>query len=242
MSDREAAKQAAGRQAAALVEDGNRVGLGTGSTTKYALEELGRRIRDDGLRIVGTATSSASERLARTFGIPLVTLDEIEAIDIAIDGADEVDPNLHLIKGRGAAHSREKVVASLAARFVVLVDETKLVHRLGSKAPVPVEVIPMAVHPVEMALRDLGADVELRMGRGKDGPVVTDQGFWVLDARFDGIDDPEALDASIKRIPGVLDHGIFVGMATDVLVGQDDGSIRRLERESETSIPAGHRS
>lgn len=230
MVDKETAKQAVGRRAAALVEDGTCVGLGTGSTTRFALEELGRRIRQEGLRIIGTATSSASERLARQLGIPLATLDDIEGIDIAIDGADEVDPDFNLIKGRGAAHSREKVIASIAERFVVLVDESKLVDRLGSKAPVPVEVLPMAARPVAGALEDFGADVELRMGHSKDGPVVTDQGFWVLDATFGGIADPEGLARAIKQIPGVLDHGLFVGMATDVFVGLEDGSVRQLER------------
>ncbi len=241
MSDKEAAKQAAGLRAASLVEDGTCVGLGTGSTTRYAIEELARRVRQDGLRILGTATSSSSERLARRLGIPLVTLDEIEHVDIAIDGADEVDPDFNLIKGRGAAHSREKVVASLAERFVVLVDESKIVDRLGTKAPVPVEVLPMAVRPVETALERLGAKVELRMGRSKDGPVVTDQGFWVLDARFESIEEPGALDRAIKQIPGVLDHGIFIGMATDVLVGRDDGSVRRLERDLSSSVAPNHR-
>lgn len=231
MTDRETAKKAAGHRAANLVEDGARIGLGTGSTARYALEEIARRIQEEGLQVVGTATSSSSERMARRLGIPLATLDDLEALDVAIDGADEVDPMFSLIKGRGAAHSREKVVASMAERFIVLVDESKIVARLGTRAPVPVEVLPMAVRPVERALERLGADVELRMGRSKDGPVVTDQGFWVLDASFDGIESVAELDRAIKQIPGVLDHGIFVGFATDVFVGGDDGSVRELEKE-----------
>lgn len=232
MSDSNAAKRAAGLTAVRLVEDGMRIGLGTGSTTAFALEEIGRRIREEGLQVVGVATSSASEHLARRFGIPLTTLDDLEYLDIAVDGADEVDPKLNLIKGRGAAHTREKVIVACAERFIVLVDESKLVDRLGSEAPVPVEVLPMAARPVERELVRLGAETELRLGARKDGPVVTDQGFWILDARFGPMDDPERVDHLIKRIPGVLDHGLFLGMATDVYIGQVDGSVRQLERSS----------
>ena len=214
--------------AAALVEADMRVGLGTGSTTAFVLEELGRRIREEGLKIVGTPTSSSAERLARSCGIPLVTLDEIDVLDIAIDGADEVDPHLNLIKGRGAAHTREKVVASLSQRFIVVADESKLVDRLGSKSPVPVEVLPMACQPVMRSLERLGGVSELRMGARKDGPVVTDQGFWIVDARFSSIDDPSELDRSIKHIPGVLDHGLFIGMAAEAFIGTNGGTVRHL--------------
>ena len=216
--------------AAALVEEGMRVGLGTGSTTAFVLEELGRRIREEGLRIVGTPTSSSAERLARSCGIPLVTLDEVEALDVAIDGADEIDPHLNLIKGRGAAHTREKVVASLARRFVIVADESKLVERLGVKSPVPVEVLPMACRPVMQALERLGAAPELRMGTKKDGPVVTDQGFWIVDSAFQAIDDPSELDYAINQIPGVLDHGLFIGMATEAFIGSNDGEVRTVKQ------------
>ncbi len=225
MPNGDAAKKAAGVKAASFVEDGMRVGLGTGSTTAHALKELGRRVRDESLDIVGTPTSIAAEMLARQQGIPLVSLDEIDALDIALDGADEVDPQFNLIKGRGAAQTREKIVESLATELVILVDASKIVERLGTKFPVPVEILPMACRPVERALRRLGGDPELRLGDRKDGPIVTDQGFWILDCRFDGIDDPGGLDRSIKLIPGVLDHGLFIGMATRVLVGRDDGNV-----------------
>ncbi|GIV59969.1 ribose-5-phosphate isomerase RpiA [Rhodocaloribacter litoris] len=226
---RAAAKRAVGEQVAAMVEDGMCLGLGTGSTAACALEALGRRIRDEGLHVSGIPTSFFAEQLARTCGIPLVTFEDVDRVDLAFDGADEVDPHLNLIKGRGAAHTREKVVATQAARFVVLVDETKLVDRLGTRMPVPVEVLPMAARPVRRALERLGARAELRMGARKDGPVVTDQGFWVIDARFEaGLDDPAALDHALKRLPGVLDHGLFIGLATDVLVGEEDGGVRHL--------------
>lgn len=227
MSD--VAKKAAGVKAASFIRDGMRVGLGTGSTTAHALRELGRRIRDEGLDIVGTPTSFAAEMLARQQRIPLVSLDEIEVLDLAIDGADEVDPDFNLIKGRGAAQTREKIVESLAAEFVVLVDASKMVERLGAKCPVPVEILPMARVPVERAIRRLGGDPELRLGERKDGPVVTDQGFWILDCRFGRIDDPAGLDRAIKLVPGVLDHGLFIGMATRILVGHDDGSVREYD-------------
>ena len=233
------AKRAAGLAAAALVEDGMRLGLGTGSTTAFAIEAIGRRVADERLRVVGVPTSFAAERLARQHGVPLTTLDELgldalptaqAPLDLALDGADEVDPDLALIKGRGAAHVREKVVAALAARFVVLVDASKLVGQLGTTMPVPVEVLPFAEPAVMRALRGLGAEPELRMGQKKDGPVVTDQGLWILDARFDGIDDVASLAARIDAIPGVLGHGLFVGMATDVLVGEADGQVRHVVR------------
>jgi len=204
------------------------IGLGTGSTTAYALQALARRIREEGLSLVGTPTSTSAERMARACGIEMVTLDAVDRIDLALDGADEVDPDLNLIKGRGAAHTREKVVAAMADRFVVLADASKLVDRLGSRAPVPVEVLPMAVHPVELALARLGGEPVLRIGARKDGPLVTDQGFWILDVTFARIDDAGEMDRAIKGLPGVLDHGIFVGLATDVFVGQNDGDVRVL--------------
>ena len=238
-ADPNVAKRAAGSAAADLVESGMRLGLGTGSTTAFAIEAIGRRVRGDGLDVVGVPTSFAAERLARQHGVPVVTLDEVgldtlsataHALDLALDGADEVGPDLALVKGRGAAHVREKVVAALAARFVVLADESKMVDRLGLKMPVPVEVLPMAEASVAWALRGLGADPELRMGENKDGPVVTDQGLWVIDARFDGIDAPGALASEMNHIPGVLGHGLFVGLATDVLVGTSEGGVKHVVR------------
>jgi ribose 5-phosphate isomerase A len=223
--DRDAAKRAAGNEAATLVRDGMRLGLGTGSTTAYALEAIGRRVQEDGLDVRGVPTSFAAERLARRHGIPLTTLDEDPQLDLAIDGADEVDDDLNLIKGRGGAHTREKVVATQAERFVVVVDPTKEVNRLGREQPLPVEVLPMAVTPVSHALRERGAEPELRRAEAKDGPVVTDQGFWIVDARFSGgIDDPTALDSFLNSRPGVLDHGLFLNVATDAIVGQSDGT------------------
>ena len=233
MTPSDNAKRAAGEAAAQLVADGMRLGLGTGSTTAFAIEAIGRRVREESLNVVGVPTSFAAERLAREHGVPITTLDDLAqsgaalSLDLAIDGADEVDPDLNLIKGRGAAHTREKIVASLAERFVVLIDPSKEVDQLGTRMPVPVEVLPMAEASVSKALRSLGGEPVLRMGRRKDGPVVSDQGFWIVDARFETIANPAGLAAAISQIPGVLDHGLFIGMATDVFVGEADGSVRR---------------
>jgi ribose 5-phosphate isomerase A len=224
--DRDAAKQAAAKAAVRLVDDGMCVGLGSGSTTAYALEFLGRRIQDEGLDVRGVPTSFATERRARTHGIPLTSLDDDPTLDLALDGADEVDDAFRLIKGGGGAHAREKVVAHQADRFVVLVDPTKAVERLGTQFPVPVEVLPMAATPVMHMLEDVGATPELRTSDAKDGPVVTDQGLWIIDATFpDGIAAPGDLDRQLNDRPGVLDHGLFLDMATDVLMGHPDGSV-----------------
>lgn len=229
--ERQAAKQAVAREAAGLVENGMIIGLGTGSTTKLALERLGARMQEEGLEVAGVPTSPAAERAARSLGIPLRTLDDVEQLDLALDGADEVDPELNLIKGRGAAHTREKVIASQARRFVALVDPSKEVDRLGTEKPLPVEVVPMAVRPVMDRVAALGAETELRTGEKKDGPVVTDQGLWVIDASFpDGIADPHRVDEALLRQPGVLDHGLFLGLAATVLVGTPEGGVRRRSR------------
>ncbi|MEZ4700650.1 MAG: ribose-5-phosphate isomerase RpiA [Rhodothermales bacterium] len=227
-SQQDAAKRAVGEAAARLVQDGMRLGLGTGSTTAYAIEAIGRRVREEGLAVVGVPTSFAAEQRARSFGIPLATLDDLDALDLALDGADEVDPGFNMIKGGGAAHTREKIVAGQALRFVALVDDSKLVDRLGATRAVPVEVLPMALTPVSRALKRLGAEPVLRMAVRKDGPVVTDQGMWIVDARFPPIEDPAALAVELQAIPGVLEHGLFIGMADEVLVATADGSVRSI--------------
>ena len=222
--DQSAAKQSAGETAAQWVKSGMQIGLGTGSTTAYAIRAIGRRVREEGLNVRGVPTSSAAELLAREHGVPLCTLDELTGLlDLALDGADEVSASLDLIKGRGAAHTQEKLVARQARRFVVLIDPSKQVDQLGSKMPVPIEVIPMAASVTLRSLDAMGAKGELRLGLRKDGPVVTDQGFWVIDAKFDGIEDPASLDSALLALPGVLDHGLFVQMATDVIIGTPAG-------------------
>lgn len=214
-------KQEVGKAAAALVKSGMIVGLGTGSTTAYAIEYLGNRLQSGEIKdILGIPTSFQAEVLAKQYGIPLTTLDAVDHIDIAIDGADEVDPQKNLIKGGGAAHTREKIVDSLAAQFVVVVDSNKLVDNLGSTFLLPVEVIPMAMTPVMRAIEKLGGKPELRMGIRKAGPVITDQGNMVIDVKFDSIDNPAELEKTLNNIPGVLENGLFVGVADLILVGE----------------------
>jgi ribose 5-phosphate isomerase A len=214
-------KQEVGKAAASRVKSDSIVGLGTGSTTAYAIEYIGKRLKEGEIKnIVGVPTSFQAEVLAKKYGIPLTTLDAVDRIDIAIDGADEVDPNKNLIKGGGAAHTREKVVDSLAEVFIVVVDSGKLVDKLGSTFLLPVEVIPMAVAPVMRSLSKLGGKPELRMGIKKAGPVVTDQGNLVIDVKFDSIDDPANLEKTINNLPGVLENGLFVGVANLILVGE----------------------
>jgi ribose 5-phosphate isomerase A len=180
-----------------------------------------RRSRNGDLKDVkGIPTSFQAIVLARQYGIPLVGLDEVDHIDIAIDGADEVDPNKNLIKGGGAAHTQEKIVDSLAEQFIVVVDGSKLVDRLGSTFLLPVEVLPMAVAPVSRAIVALGGKPELRMGIRKAGPVVTDQGNLVIDVKFDNIPDPAELEKTLNNIPGVLENGLFVNVVNLVLVGE----------------------
>ena len=214
-------KQEVGKAAADRVQSGLIVGLGTGSTTAYTIQFLGERLKSGELKdIKGIPTSFQAEVLAKQYGIPLTTLDAIDHIDIAIDGADEVDPQKNLIKGGGAAHTREKIVDYLAEQFIVVVDSSKLVERLGSSFPVPVEVIPMAIAPVMRAIEKLGGKPELRMGVRKAGPVITDQGNMVVDVKFDTIDNPGDLEKTLNNIPGVLENGLFVGVTDLVLVGE----------------------
>jgi ribose 5-phosphate isomerase A len=214
-------KQQVGKAAADRVQSGSVVGLGTGSTTAFAIQYLGDRIKSGELTdIKGIPTSFQASVLAKQYGIPLTTLDEVDRIHIAIDGADEVDPQKNLIKGGGAAHTREKVVDSLAELFIVVVDQSKIVTSLGSTFPVPIEVLPMAIAPVTRALEKLGGKPELRMGVKKDGPVITDQGNMVLDVTFASIPNPAELEKTLNNIPGVLENGIFVGMTDIVLIGE----------------------
>ncbi|MDJ0677568.1 MAG: ribose-5-phosphate isomerase RpiA [Calothrix sp. MO_167.B42] len=214
-------KQEVGKAAANLIQSNSIVGLGTGSTTAYAIQFIGERLKSGKIKdIVGVPTSFQAEVLSKQYGIPLTTLDAIDHIDIAIDGADEVDPQKNLIKGGGAAHTREKVVDYLANQFIVVIDSGKLVDKLGAVFAVPVEVIPMAVTPVMNAIAKLGGKPELRMGVKKAGPVVTDQGNLVVDVKFDDIPDPVNLEKTLNNIPGVLENGIFVNCADKVLIGE----------------------
>lgn len=216
-------KERAARHAATLVQDGMMIGLGTGSTAFVLLEALGDRARQ-GLRFTGIPTSEATAGHARQLGIPLASLDDGARPDMTIDGADEVDPQLNLIKGFGGALLREKIVATAARKLVIIVDQSKLVGRLGSRNTVPVEVVSFGWVPTGAALRALGGTVERRMAG--DGPFVTDSGNYLLDCHFGPLDALAVLGAQIKAITGVVDHGLFLGMADTVIIGHPD----RIER------------
>jgi len=228
-------KQAVAEAAVAQIRDGMVVGLGSGSTAALMIQGLGARLAAGQLHdIVGVTTSFQGEVLAAELGIPLRALNAIDRIDLAIDGADEVDPSFQLIKGGGACHVQEKLVADRAERFIVVVDSTKLVQRLNLDFLLPVEVLPGAWVQVQSRLKSMGGVAELRMATRKAGPVVTDQGNLVLDVRFEaGISDPIALERDINNLPGVLENGLFVNLADEVLVGEiNDGvaGVRSLER------------
>jgi ribose 5-phosphate isomerase A len=222
-------KELAGRQAAEYIADDMVVGLGSGSTAAHAIRAIGRRVAA-GLRIRAISTSEASSRLAQELSIPLITLAEAHRLDVTIDGADEVDPKLDLIKGLGGALVREKVVAWSTARQVIIVDPSKLVPRLGTQAPLPVEVVPFAWPVVQQALRQQATEAPLRLDAAGQ-PYRTDNGNYILHCRFaDGIADPAALDAWVNNLPGVVGNGLFVGLTHTVVVGQADGTCRVIER------------
>jgi ribose 5-phosphate isomerase A len=216
------AKRRAALEAVELVASGMVLGLGTGSTVRYAIEEIGRRISRGELRdVVGVPTSKATERLAEEVGVPLVSLNDRLAVDLTIDGADEVDPKGNLIKGHGGALLREKIVASASERLVIVVDRSKLVERLGVSRALPVEVVAFGWRVNQRALRELGCDPILRVDAG-GAPYVTDEGHYLLDCRFEsGIADPEALESEIRRLPGVVETGLFLGFHPQVIVGED---------------------
>lgn len=216
----------AAEAALALVEDGMKVGLGTGRAAEAFIQGLGARVRA-GMKVTGVVTSDRSDRLARSLSIPLATVDDCERLDVAFDGADEVDPNLDLVKGLGGALLRERVVASLADRFVVLVTPEKRVERLGSRAPIPVEVVPFALAVVERAIAALGVTPKRRLTEG--ALYRTDNGNVIVDVHTAPLSDAARFHREVRDIPGVVDTGLFLGKADLVLVGHDD-RVERLAR------------
>ncbi|HJJ35994.1 MAG TPA: ribose 5-phosphate isomerase A [Methanocorpusculum sp.] len=220
MSDAAAAKRDAGFRAADMVQDGMTIGLGTGSTVFFAMERLGERIKKEGLNIRGVPTSHQTAQRAEEYGIPLTTLSLHPKLDLAIDGADQVSPEKYLVKGRGAALLREKIVADAAEKFIVVIDESKSVS--GLSAAVPLEVLPFAYGSVCRRLRELGGEPVMRNGVKKDGPVISDNGNYIFDCAFGDIKDPEAMEKAINAIPGILECGIFSTLTekTTVIIGK----------------------
>ena len=217
-------KKAAGIRAADMIQSGMSVGLGTGSTAAYMVERVAERIRTEGLKVRAVSTSWSTTLQCRKSGIPLMELGEATHLDIAIDGADEIDPQRNLIKGRGAAHLLEKIVASLADTYIIIADETKAVKTLGEKFSVPLEILPGAIGLVTTRVEKLGAPVTVRMGApGKDGPVISDSGNLIADAKFGLIKDPAALARELEHIPGIVGHGLFIGMANKVILATAEG-------------------
>ena len=226
-------KQQVAEHALQYVRTGMVLGIGSGSTARYLVYGLAERLRDGRLRdVVGVATSEATAALCRERGVPLETLAERPHLDLAIDGADEIDPSLDLIKGLGGALLREKIVAASADQFIVIADDSKLVGQLGTRAPLPVEVIEFGLPLAKQRLSDLGCAPEIR--RAADGgPFRTDEGNVILDCRFAGIADATVLNAAVNGIPGVVEHGLFINMASVALVSGAGGvttMVRAKER------------
>jgi ribose 5-phosphate isomerase A len=220
----EKAKKNAAREAAKLVEDGFVIGLGSGSTVAYAMEKIGARIKCEELRVEGVPTSYQALELAVKHGIPITTLDEHPVLDLTIDGADQIDDKLNLIKGMGGALLREKVVASASKKLVIVADETKKVKTLGEKNhPVPIEVLPFAAPIAMQKIRENGGKPCIRKGINKVGPLITDNGNFIIDAVFGVIHQPVKLEGYLKSLAGVVEAGIFVQMAHLVYLGKRSG-------------------
>lgn len=216
-------KQIAGEEAAKRVQSGQRIGLGTGTTVQYFLEALRRRMISGELSdIAGVPTSKNTEVAARSLSIPITTLEEESELDLTVDGADESDPQLNLIKGLGGALLREKIVADASRRFIVIIDSDKLVDQLGQRCPVPVEVLPFGWESTAEKIKTLGGEPVLRMGEGS--PYRSDQDNYILDCAFGAIQDAEKLAQRLDSIPGALGHGLFLNMADEVIVGTSEGA------------------
>jgi len=224
-------KEVAGIEAAKFVQDGMTLGLGTGSTVHFALVRIAERIREEGLAVRGVPTSVDTEQKSLEFGIPLTTLEEISRIDLTIDGADEIDGNFDMIKGGGGALLREKVVASITEKTVIVVGRNKVVERLGTTFMLPVEVAPFAQPVIARAIQQLGGEPLLRTLDGGD-PYLTDNQNRILDCRFaTGIEDAGALEKQLGAMPGVVESGLFIGLAHVMIVGEEDGACEVRRRD-----------
>ncbi|MEM4258713.1 MAG: ribose-5-phosphate isomerase RpiA [Candidatus Thermoplasmatota archaeon] len=230
MVEQEELKRRAAEKAVEYVEDGMVLGLGTGSTVEYMVKKLAEKIRE-GLTIQAVPTSVKTKKLAAEYKIPLVDFDECTMLDLTIDGADEVDSNLNLIKGGGGALTREKIVAFHSKKVIIIVDETKIVKGLGCDTPVPVEVVKFGWKATQKTLEELsGCTAELR--RIVDEPFITDNSNYIIDCDFGKIDDPDVLEKELNNIPGVVENGLFIGLADEVIVGSKQG-IMSLEKQEQ---------
>jgi ribose 5-phosphate isomerase A len=214
-------KQLVALQAAQYVKDGMLVGLGTGSTANYFIEELARRQNEDGLKITTVASSTISAMKAQSLHLPIVALEHISGIDLYVDGADEITADMTLLKGRGSDLVKEKLLAKAASQFMVVADASKLVERIGQNYLIPIEVMPVAWQLSKKSLEDLGGQGELRPNAAKDGLWVTSHGSYVLDMKFDAAVDAKTLNALINNTPGVVEHGIFYGLSHALLIATD---------------------
>lgn len=221
-------KERAAAEAVRYVEDGMVVGLGSGSTASIAIKLIGDRVKKEGLEILGVPTSKASDLLGRAVGIKIVELDDHPTVDLTIDGADEIDPRLDLVKGLGGALVREKIVAAASTVEIIVADDSKLVDHLCQKAPLPVEVVKFSFKTTLRRLSSLGCRPVLRAAG--DAPFTTDNGNFILDCRFDRIDDPATMESTINNIPGVVDNGLFVGRASKAVIASKDG-LKIMERQ-----------
>lgn len=224
MSDVNVAKRAAAFAAADLVQDGMKIGLGSGSTFLFVIERLAERMRSQGLKVSGVPSSKATAAAASAAGIPLLSLDDVDRLDLAIDGADEVDPQKNLIKGGGGAHVRERIVGAAAKEMVVIVDDKKFVPVLGKAFLLPVEVLQFGWKQTEKLLAVTGCKPQRRERDG--APFVSDNGNFILDCKYDGIEDPAWLDTQLNALTGVVDHGLFVGMAGRIVSADAQGKVR----------------
>jgi ribose 5-phosphate isomerase A len=225
--DQQDLKLKVAERALGLVKPGMTIGLGSGSTASLWIELLGKQVRNYGLQIRAVASSETSESLGRSFGIPFVKLEDCEYLDLVVDGADEIAPELALIKGGGGNLLREKILATATKQFVIIADENKIVGRLG-KFPLPVEVIPMAASLVHRALEQLHFKAALRMKKDGSSPYITDEGNLLFDCSGGPIEDPQQLAAKLDRIVGLVEHGLFLNMASLALIATDEGVFERL--------------
>jgi len=229
MSWIEAAKRRAAEKAVLHIESGSVIGLGSGSTAAHAIRVLGVRLRSGELKeVLGVPTSLQATAEAISASVPITTLDEHPDVDLTIDGADQIDKALNVIKGGGGALLKEKIVASASRRYIIIADETKLTANLGEDCRLPVEVLPFALQPVLYRIGELGAEVTVRSGGGKLGPVVTDNGNLIVDAEFGVISKPKRLEAELKAIPGVIETGLFLGYVDLAYLGTAE-SVRRIK-------------